>query len=180
MDARLIGIISKAHGVRGELIVQLLTDYPNTIKRGDILFFDEECTRRVEVGSIRLVEAKGERLYSLIKFKGIDNRDYAEKLNGTPVFRLKKDTPQLGENQYWTDDLIGCKVYAEGDILIGIVVDVEKLVYNDNLAVRIDNYESGMVKADNKILYIPVIKDYIETINIKDKKIILKRIPEYI
>jgi len=39
-----------------------------------------------------LVEAKGDRLYSLIKFKGIDNRDYAEKLNGTPVFRLGKDT----------------------------------------------------------------------------------------
>jgi len=49
VDARLIGIISKPHGVKGEVIMALLTDYPSTIKRGTILFFDEKCTQKAEV-----------------------------------------------------------------------------------------------------------------------------------
>jgi 16S rRNA processing protein RimM len=180
VDARLIGIISKAHGVRGEVVVQLLTDYPNTIKKGDKIYLDEKCTRMVEIERIRLEEQKRNKLYSLIKFKGIDDREHAIKLNGESVFRREKDTPELSENQYWTDDIIGSKVYTKENVFIGVVIDVEKLISNDNLAVRIDNRELNVIRADNDIFYIPIIKDYIKNINIKDKKIILKRIPEYI
>jgi len=40
VDARLIGVIGKPHGIKGEITVVLLTDYPKTIKSEDTLFFD--------------------------------------------------------------------------------------------------------------------------------------------
>ena len=53
VDARLIGIIGKPHGIRGETNVMLLTDYPKTVKKGSVLFFDKKCQKKAEVESIR-------------------------------------------------------------------------------------------------------------------------------
>ncbi len=65
-------------------------------------------------------------------------------------------------------------------IIIGKVRDVDILTSNENLAVLIENRNmefSGMV---GNILYVPLIKDYIENIDLSGKKIILKKLPEYI
>ncbi len=179
VDARLIGIIGKPHGIRGETVIMLLTDYPKTIKKGDILFFDKECIRKAEVENIRWKSAGKLRLL-IIKFKGIDSRSDAESLKGTNVFRSIKDAPKLKENQYWIDDIIGCMVYIKNNIFIGPVIDVERFATNDNLTVRIENRSLNIECTDNDIFYIPVIESYISSIDLKNKKIILKKIPEYI
>ncbi|OFW64577.1 MAG: 16S rRNA processing protein RimM [Actinobacteria bacterium RBG_19FT_COMBO_36_27] len=180
VDARLIGIIGKPHGVKGEVIVTLLTDYPNTIKRGNILFFDEKCTRKAEVENIKRLKTKKAAGFLIIKFKGIDNKNNAESFKGINVYRDIRNSPLLKENQYWSDDLIDCSVYTKECIFIGKIKDVEKLVANDNLVVEIESkhYISGNIK--NNILYIPATGDYIENIDLKCRKVILKKIPEYI
>ncbi len=177
VDARLIGIIGKPHGIKGETVVMLLTDYPKSIKRGDILFFDEKCTRKAEVENIRWRKDKPEA--SIIKFKGIDSRNAAYDLKGISVFRLTKDSPVPEDNQYWIDDILECMVYTKDGVLIGKVINVEKFTSNDNLAVRVDNKISN-INIDGDILYVPVIENYIDSIDLKNKKIILKRVPEYI
>ena len=177
VDARLIGIIGKPHGIKGETVVMLLTDYPKSIKRGDILFFDEKCTRKAEVENIRWRKDKPEA--SIIKFKGIDSRNDAYDLKGINVFRLIKDGPVPEDNQYWVDDILECMVYTKDGVLIGKVINVEKFTSNDNLAVRIDNKISN-INIDGDILYVPVIENYIDSIDLKNKKIILKKVPEYI
>lgn len=180
MDAKLIGIISKATGIKGEVTVRLLTDYPRTIKKGDILFFDEKCIRKAEVENIRFARSRKSELFAVIKFRGTDSRDHAEKLRNTKIFRREENSPSPGENQYWTDDIIGCKVYSKENIFIGLVVDVEKFAANDNLVVRIENKDLNIEVSGSNLLYIPVIKDYIYSITPREKKVILKRIPEYI
>lgn len=178
VDARLIGIISKPHGIKGETVVMLLTDYPKSIKRGDILFFDEKCTQKAEVENIRWRKDKPEAL--IIKFKGIDSRNVACDLKGINVFRLAKDSPVPESNQYWIDDILGCIVYTKNDIVIGKVINVERFASNDNLAVRIDSKNLNTGYIDGDILYVPVIESYIDSIDLKNRKITLKKIPEYI
>lgn len=179
VDARLIGIIGKPHGIKGEITVVLLTDYPKTIKSGDILFFDEKCKKKIDVESIRWKKIKKSYM-PVIKFKGIDSRNDAENLKGASLFRSVKDSPKLKEDEYWVDDIINCMVYTKNNIFVGKVVNVEKFAANDNLAVKIENKDLDIRDSDSNIFYIPVIKIYIESINLKDKKIILKKIPEYI
>ncbi|MDD5622386.1 MAG: ribosome maturation factor RimM [Actinomycetota bacterium] len=178
VDARLIGIIGKPHGIKGETVVMLLTDYPKSIKRGDILFFDEKCTRKAGVENIRWRKDKPEA--PIIKFKDIDSRNAAYDLKGINVFRLIKDGPVPGNNQYWVDDILECTVCTKSGIAIGKVINVEKFASNDNLAVRIDNKNLDTGCIDGDILYVPVIKNYIDCIDLKNRKIILKKIPEYI
>jgi len=88
--------------------------------------------------------------------------------------------PTLKKNQYLIDDIKGCRVYSVGGTFVGIVLDVEKFVSNDNLVVKIENDRLDIKGNKEKIFYVPVIKDYIDTIDLDDKKVVLKRIPEYI
>ncbi|MDD5600684.1 MAG: ribosome maturation factor RimM [Candidatus Humimicrobiaceae bacterium] len=182
VDARLIGIISKPHGVKGEVVMTLLTDYPNTIKKGIILFFDEKCTLEAEVEGVKRSKAiTGENAgFLIIKFKGVNDRKKAESLRNTGVFRSIENSPSLKKNQFWTDDIIGCRVYLENLTFVGIVKDVEKHKANDNIVVEVEGREGVNASGiKDNILYIPVIKDYIKDIDIKNRKVILKKIPEY-
>jgi 16S rRNA processing protein RimM len=179
VDARLIGVIGKPHGIKGEINVMLLTDYPNTILKGSTLFTDQDLSVPVEIDSIRQKKLKG-RDVSIIKFAGIDDRNEAEKLKGKNLYRSGSEVPALEDGKFWIDDLIGCSVVLNSGITIGKVQDVDVLTSNENLAVLIENPDikvSGMVR---NILYVPLIEDYIENIDITCKKIVLKKLPEYI
>jgi 16S rRNA processing protein RimM len=179
VDARLVGIIGKPHGIRGETSVILLTDYPKTIKKGSILFFDKRCQKKAEIESIREKNLK-KHLSLIIKFRGVDSRNQAENLKGAGIYRSLKDSPRLEDGQYWVDDLVGCRVFSRDNIFIGKVIELERLSSNDNLKVKIENLELKIEGTEAGILYVPVIKRYIENINIKEKKVILKEIPEYV
>jgi len=75
---------------------------------------------------------------------------------------------------------VDCRVYSKSEVFIGRVIDVEKFSSNDNLEVKIENIEFKIKGIDSGILYVPVIERYIDSINIKEKKVILKKIPEYV
>ena len=179
VDVRLIGVIGKPHGIKGELNVLMATDYPNTILKGSVLFMDPERRMSLEIESIKCKKLSG-REVSVIKFTGIDDRSGAERLRGTDLYRSGGEIPVLEDGRFWIDELTGCRVFLSDGTPIGRVEDVEILASNENLAVFVDNAGikvSGIVR---NILYIPFIEDYIENIDIFSKKIILKKLPEYI
>ena len=178
-DARLIGVIGKPHGIKGEINVMLLTDYPNTILKGSILFMDQGLRLPLEIDSIRQKTLKG-RDVSVIKFAGIDDRNEAQKLKGKNLYRSGSEVPALEDGKFWVDDLIGCSVILNSSSTIGKVQDVDVLTSNENLAVLIENPDIKAAGMVGNILYVPLIEDYIENIDTSGKKIVLKKIPEYI
>ena len=179
VDARLIGIIGKPHGIKGEINVMLMTDYPNTILEGSILFMGQDLSISVKIESIKQKKLKG-RDVSVFKIEGIDDRTKAEKLKGKNLYRRSSDGPVLESGKFWVDDLVGCRVVLSGGITIGKVRDVDVLASNENIAVLIENTDIKVSGLAGNILYIPLIEDYIENIDISCKKIILKKLPEYI
>ncbi len=179
VDVRLIGVIGKPHGIKGELNVMMVTDYPNTIVKGSILFMDQECSMPVEVENIKQKILSGRKV-SVIKLAGIDDRNGAERLKGTNLYRSGGSIPVLEDGQFWVDDLAGCRVFLSNGTSIGRVEDVEILTSNENLAVFIENRDIAISGKIGDILYVPLVEDYIENIDISSKKIILKKLPEYI
>lgn len=178
VDVRLIGVIGKPHGIKGELNVMMVTDYPNTVVKGSILFMDQECSMPAEVENIRQKILSGRKV-SVIKLVGIDGRDGAERLKGTNLYRSGSGIPVLEDGKFWVDDLAGCRVFLCDGTSIGRVEDVEILTSNENLAVIIENRDIAVPGKIGNIVYIPLVEDYIENIDISSKKIILKKLPEY-
>ncbi len=179
-DARLIGIVKKPHGIKGESSVMLLTDYPDSISEGQVLYLDRECSRIAIIESIYFKKTKSTR-EAIIKFKGIDSREDARRISGEELYRLSGDAPSPGYNEFWIDDLEGCRVILKTGNALGKVERVDVLPANEILMVRPEKKDKDKKKAASpKVFYIPFVKDYIEEIDIARKIIIIKKIPEYI
>jgi len=162
VDARLIGIVGKPHGIKGEVNVMLLTDYPDSILKGSVLSLDEDCKEDMIIENIYLRRSKG-RVSAVIMFQGIEGRDGAEALRGKELFRKTDDIPLLDEDEFWIDDLEGCQAcLRDNNTEIGIVEKVEVLPSNDNLVIKPDG--------GGKHIYIPLIDEYVDCVDIGQKK----------
>ncbi|MGZ5501758.1 MAG: ribosome maturation factor RimM [Nitrososphaeraceae archaeon] len=180
--ARLIGVIGKPRGIKGELYVRLFTDYPNSFRCGDLIYLDEDCKKEIVIEHVIELNNKSRTVF---KFFNCSSRNKAEKLRDCLLFRREKDKPEIGEDNYWVDDIIDCLVYSPDKNIIGKVKNVENFPSNDSLIVELENTDTNIKSTDkskknSNIIIIPMIEDFIGDIDIKNKKITLKKIPEYI
>ena len=169
-SSRIIGVIGKPYGLKGYVFVRVVTDYPETIKKGDFLYIDECCKKKITIDSIKNISVNGKKR-TIFKFDGYDDIDRALLLRDKLLHRHKKDAPSPGKGSFWIEDLLDCKVYLKDKDYIGKVIDVEKYAYNDNLIVENEKKEE---------IAIPMISYYILEVDIEGKKIILNMFPEYI
>jgi ribosomal 30S subunit maturation factor RimM len=190
---RIIGVIGKPHGIKGYSYVRLITDYPDTICREDILYLDESCTKKLKIEEIKNVIYKGQSRL-IFKFYGNEDSISAESLRDCNLYRDSASQPGLDKDSHWVDELVGCSVFLQscavadskgkittegnkenkssncGDC-IGVVEEVKSCAYNDNLIIT---------SPDGKTIIIPMYEEYIERIDVRAKKIFLKSFPEYI
>ncbi|MDR2174471.1 MAG: ribosome maturation factor RimM [Synergistaceae bacterium] len=163
----LIGRVSAAHGVRGEVRVVPLTDFPERFWRMDALnlYAEGVFVRTLRVGRVRAHESKGE----LIVEGDVPNRDEAEKLVGLSVLIDPEERTVLPEDTFWVDDLIGLRVLdadAEGGVL-GVVEDFISSGGNEVYAVR---DEAG------KLHYIPAAEEFVKKIDLPSRAVTVKLI----
>jgi len=96
-----IGKISKAHGIRGEVVLV-------THDRASEALDDIDT---VWVGGVqrRVVEARGTPRGWLVHFEGITTRNDAETLRGQLV-EVDREALQLEDDDVLLSDLVGCRV----------------------------------------------------------------------
>jgi 16S rRNA processing protein RimM len=111
-----VGVVAKAYGLGGEVVVRLLTDQTQRLDAGTVL-----SSAR---GPLTVVDARpyGERERYLVRFEGVDDRTSAERLHGVDLLAEPLDVP----GALWVHELVGAAVrdVATGDE-VGTVVAVE-------------------------------------------------------
>jgi 16S rRNA processing protein RimM len=110
-----VGRIGRAHGLNGEVAVTFTSNRDERHAVGSELFAGE---RRLVVESVRPHQQRW-----LIRFAGIDDRDAAEELRG--VLLTAEPLGELGADEAWAHDLIGCEVRDTSDTWCGEVVALE-------------------------------------------------------
>jgi 16S rRNA processing protein RimM len=122
-----VGRVLRPHGVRGELVLEALTDFPETLPGKTVLL-------RLADGAERSLEAQNVRWHRgrlLLQLDGIDNRDAADDLRGATVeIDLAQATP-LGEGQYYHHQVIGLRAVTEGGEVLGQVAAILETGAND-------------------------------------------------
>lgn len=189
----IIGKIVAPQGLQGELKVKTDSDFPER--------FEQPGRRWLQINSqqvpqpIELLRGKsvpGKHLY-IIKLQGVDNRNQAEALRGATLFVDKGDRPQLEEDEYHVNDLIGLEVFAQQtQENIGIVVNVFS-AGNDLLEVQLhkqpeplpkkqppDLSQISRVSKRQKIkvkkpkpatVLIPFVKEIVPIVNLEEQRI---------
>jgi 16S rRNA processing protein RimM len=136
-----IGFLRRPHGVRGEIIMDLHTDFPERLKRGKKLLVGEEH---------QLLVVEGIREHQkgvLIKFAGIETTEEAGKLRNTWVYIKASDAPPLPEGQLYQHELFGFQVVDENDNPLGELVEILETGANDVYVVRNDSGKEILLPA---------------------------------
>ena len=106
-----LAVIGAAHGTRGEVRVKSFTGDPLAIADYGLLY-DEQGK------SYEVLEARPAKTVVVVRFKGINDRNAAEALNGIELFIDRSQLPddELDEGEFFQTDLIGLlAVDAEGN-----------------------------------------------------------------
>src|SRR5438034_1829097 len=121
-EMAVVGTIARAHGNRGQVIVNPETDFPDERFRADAEIFVEHAGA---VRALRVVAMRMQRDRPVVAFDGVATMDEAEALAGrelrVPVDRLAA----LPQDTFYRHDLVGCRVETRGGIAVGIVSGVE-------------------------------------------------------
>jgi 16S rRNA processing protein RimM len=128
----LVGRIARAHGLKGQVIVNLETDFPEArFQPGAELFV--ERGGRLEPLTITTVRFHRER--PVIGLRGIDSIADAEPLAGLEL-RVPLDAlAALPQGIFYRHDLRGCRVETTTGGTVGVVTDVEGSMAGSRLVV---------------------------------------------
>ena len=99
-----VGSLRRPHGVRGEMVMEVLTDFPERLEPGTQVFVGEEH-RALQVES-----ARPHNEGMLIKFEGVQTPDAAGRYRNQLVYVTSADRPALPEGQYYEHQILGFSV----------------------------------------------------------------------
>lgn len=129
----LVGVVAKAHGLRGEVVVQALSDAPGRFDPGSeyLAIGANGMTRPLVVLESRPFQ---DRL--LIRFDGFATREDAEAIHGAELTIGRDQVAPLPEGRYYRFELEGLRVATKGGVHLGVVTAVFGTGANDVIAVK--------------------------------------------
>ena len=153
-DFLTIATIVKPQGIRGEVKVLAMTDFPEDLKAFDKVYIGGNCYKMLKV------RPQGGNC-AFVTLSGIADRNAAELLRGKEITVLREDAPALPEDTFYIADVIGCTVVDDEGKIYG---EVESIT-----PARTDIYE--VRKPDGKILTFPAVEGLITDIDVVARKV---------
>jgi 16S rRNA processing protein RimM len=141
-----VGRVLRPHGVRGELVVQVLSDAPDRFAPGAELDVGDPDGP----GPPRPVVVRAARLHRgrlLVSLEGVEDRDAAEGLRGAWLSIPVAAARPLEPDEFWPHQLVGLAVVDRQGRRRGRVADVVPGAAHDLLAVELPGGASALVPA---------------------------------
>ena len=154
-----VGYLHKAHGLKGEMVMSIKTDFPERIQKGAVVYLCEGVYDAHKVTSIRL-HNRGR----LISFEGFNEREQLDVLRNAAVFVHKDDIPELEDGELYLHQIIGLDVITDDGEELGKIVDIIETGANNMFVVR-NNSE--------KEVLIPDIDDVVLEVDIGSEKVLV-------
>ena len=127
----LLGRITTAHGIRGDVVIESYTAAPEDIAAYGPLQ-SEDGAKRFDVKVVR-VTPRG----VIARVAGVSDRNAAEALRGTSLYALRADLPEAEAGEYYHADLVGLRVEDADGKRIGTVAGVHNYGAGDLLELRL-------------------------------------------
>ena len=156
-----VGKITRAHGVRGEVSVLVLSEVEDRFAPGAVLYLEDGRPLAVE-------DTRPDRGRLLVRFREVPDRDRARELVQRYLFVSEGDVPELPEGAYWPHQLEGCEVVTEGGRSLGLIREIIHTPANDVwIAVAEDAAET----------LVPALRDVVVSVDVAAKRVVVREIP---
>lgn len=158
-----LGKIVGAQGIKGEVKIKSFTEYGEDI--------DQYGKLEDKTGSVKFeVEVTGSSKGTIrAKVKGVSGRTEAEALVGTELYVSKDLLPELDEDEFYYDDLVGLTVkFQQDNSEIGTVAGIYNFGAGDIIEIKLNDSKNTEM--------IPFTESYVPEVNIKDGYIIVETV----
>ena len=143
-----IGEILRPHGLRGELRMRVLTDYPDHLPQLDLVYLgdtpDDSALQAHQLKSVRF-----NKDVALLSLADCRNRNDAELLRDKVVMIGLDQAAPLADGEYYLFELIGLRVIAD-QIEIGRIQEVLQTGANDVYVVHGDKFGEVLIPAHDE------------------------------
>jgi 16S rRNA processing protein RimM len=157
-----VGKLRRPHGLRGEILMDILTDFPERLLPGETVYIGENYrsfnirTRRPHKGGL------------LVTFDPYHDPESVGSLRNLLVYVRTDDRPPLPEGEYYHHQLLGLHVLSDEGQSLGHLIKILDTGANDVYVVR---PESG-----SEIL-LPAIDSVILNIDLERGEILVHLLP---
>jgi 16S rRNA processing protein RimM len=145
----LIGEITGAHGIRGDLLVRSYTDVPEAIA-GYGPLTDASGRKSFSLRVVR-VTSKG----IVARIGGIEDRNAAEPLRGTKLYVDRSKLPETQEAEFYHADLVGLRAVAPDGKELGKIVSVQNFGAGDLLELEFLEGATEFIPFENR--WVPTV-----------------------
>jgi len=164
--AMAVGLIVGAHGLRGELKIELHTDYEQRFAVGNSILLGEKLIE------VKILTSRPHKAFQLIRIAGVDSRSDAEGMRGQWLFIPDDEAISLENDEYWIHDIVGITVVDTQGRVLGTVRNILETGAND--VYIIDANEE--LKIGREIL-LPAISEVVQEIDTDNRTLTVELIP---
>ena len=128
----LIGRVARAHGNRGQVIVNLETDFAEDrfVAGREVIVGSEQAGTKRRITAVRFHQRR-----PVIALEGVATMNDAEALAGAEIWMSTADIAPLPEGTFYRHDLVGCEVRESSGTVVGRVSAVEGPMGQSHLVV---------------------------------------------
>jgi 16S rRNA processing protein RimM len=160
-EMAVVGRIARAHGIKGQVIVNLETDFPETRFRPGAEVF---VNRKGVVEPLTMTTVRFHRERPVIGLRGVDDMNAATALAGSELRVPVEWLAELPDGTFYHHDLIGCAVETRAGDRVGVVTAVEGDMAGSRLVIA---------TARGEVL-VPLAREICTTIDPPHKRIVVE------
>ncbi len=160
-DFYYLGKILKTHGNKGQVMVHLDVDDPETYQKLESVYLDLHGERIPFF--IAALELKHNRK-AVVQFQDFNTLEDAESLQGLEMYLPITELPPLKGNRFYYHEIIGFQVVDQNHGNIGVIGDILELPHQSLF----------QVQHGEKEILIPIVDDIIQKVDRKKKVLMIE------
>lgn len=157
-----VGKLRHAHGVRGEILMEVFTDFPERLQPGVTLYLGQAAMQ------VCLTKSRRHQQGLLVTFDGYGSPEEVGQFRNQVVYVKSADRPPLENGEYYHHQLIGLHVVSLEGATIGTVSEILETGASDVLVV---------IPETGPEILIPVVDSFIRAIDLARHAITVQLIP---
>ena len=157
-----VGILRRSHGIRGDMLLTVNTDFPERLKPGTSIFVGDKKQR------LKITRRRSHNDGLLLGFDGIANAEQTARYRAETVYVMAEDRPSLPDGEYYHHQIIGLQVVDENESALGVITEIIETGANDVYVVK---------NADDREILIPALKQVLLDVNLDTKTMRVHLLP---
>jgi 16S rRNA processing protein RimM len=156
-----IGRVVRAHGIKGEISVAVMTDFPERFGTTEWVYLGNET----EAEPYRIISHRWHKSNVLLTLEAVPDRTTAEALQGLWVQVPIEAVTPLPDGSYYLYQLVGLEVVTINGQYLGELTDILETKANDVYIIK---------APDQPELLLPAIPDVIQEVDLENGRMTVK------